>query len=117
MISLYFSMALASSLVFLSLLFGSSLYASLNFLKACTLHRHRTTFSTLLYPSYASVSRYPAYPFSEILLGSLLILLNGNHKAQSVLHVCWNGRPTCRMWMYLVFLLHSIPVFLFHLHG
>ena len=63
MISSYFCMAFASSLVFRSLLFGSSLYESLNFLKAWTLHRHRITFSTLLYPSYASDSRYPLYPF------------------------------------------------------
>ncbi len=40
MISSYFCMAFASSLVFRSLLFGSSLYESLNFLKAWTLHRH-----------------------------------------------------------------------------
>ena len=44
MISSYFCMAFASSLVFRSLLFGSSLYESLNFLKAWTLHRHRITF-------------------------------------------------------------------------
>ena len=63
MILSYFCMVFASSLVFRFLLFGSSLYESLNFLKAWTLHRHRTTFSTLLYPSYVSDSRYPLYPF------------------------------------------------------
>ena len=40
MISSYFCTAFASSLVFRSLSFGSSLYESLNFLKAWTLHRH-----------------------------------------------------------------------------
>lgn len=45
------------------LLFGSRLYESLNYLKAWTLHRHRTTLSTLLYSSYVSDSGYPQYPF------------------------------------------------------
>lgn len=92
MILSYFCMAFASALVFRSLLFGSSLYESLNFLKAWTLHRHRTTFRLYGIRRMRLILDI-RYILLGILLDSLLILQNGNHTVQSALHAYQNDIP------------------------
>lgn len=73
MISSYFCTAFASSVVFRSLLFGNSLYESLNFLKAWSLHRHQTTFRLYCIRRMRLILDI-RYILLEILLDSLLIL-------------------------------------------